>query len=154
LKKVLSSLPSEYNFIRMFDLRLPKGRRFNSVNKSNTAVTLPGITKTIAYLDSDHKKNRSTYLDTISHLSSNVEYEQKDTFYVNKEQHTLKTILKKMNRDTMELIDSMKPKKSPRVVSKEHLNLTAEKEVENNKKIAGILKYEIDKLKDKYTRIV
>lgn len=115
-----------YNFIRMFDFRLPKGRRFNSVTKSNTAVNLPGITKTITH-DSDYKKNRSTYLDTISHISSNVEYEKKDTFYVNKEQNTLKTILKKMNKDTMDLIDNMKPKKSPRVVSKEHVSLTVER---------------------------
>lgn len=137
----------------MFDFRLPKGRRFNSVTKSNTTVTLPGITKTITH-DSDHKKNKSTYLDTISHLSSNVEYEKKDTFYVNKEQNTLKTILKKMNKDTMDLIDSMKPKKTPRVVSKEQSHQTAEREVENNKQIVGILKHEIEKLKEKYTRIV
>lgn len=69
----------------MYDLRSVKPKRcYNSVTKSNTAVTLPGINKTIVYSETERQKNKSTYLDTIAHLSSNVEYEKKDMFYVNK----------------------------------------------------------------------
>lgn len=48
----------------------------------------------------------------------------------------------------------MKPKKSPRVVTIEHQNITVEKEVQNSRKAIGILKHEIENLKDKYSRIV
>ena len=44
----------------MFDVKVQKGRRFNSVTKSNTALNLPGIHKTIAHNSS--KKTKSNYL--------------------------------------------------------------------------------------------
>lgn len=80
-------------------------------------------------------------METISHLSSNVEYDKKDTLYVNKEQHTLKTILKKMNRDTMDLIEHLRPKPNQKPISKEVQTQTAEKEIENSKKMINILKH-------------
>lgn len=123
------------------DFRVAKTRKFNSVKKSNTAVALPGIQKTIAYPEHEHKKNKSSYLETISHLSSNVEYDHKDTLYVNKEQSALKTILKKMNKDTMDLIENLRPRKIHKPVNRELLNQTAEKEVENSKKMIAILRH-------------
>jgi len=50
-------------------------------------------------------------MDTLGTIGSTIEYEQKNTVYINKEQHKLKNILKKMNEDAMHMIDSVKPKK-------------------------------------------
>ena len=50
-----------------------KTRRFNSVNKSNTAVALPGIHKTVIE-ESNNSKHKSNYLDTVSYLSQNIDY--------------------------------------------------------------------------------
>jgi hypothetical protein len=69
----------------MFDLQTPKRKRIGqSINKSNTSVTLPGIHKTITFSEPQRTHNKSSYLETIANIASNVEYDKKNTFYVNK----------------------------------------------------------------------
>ena len=138
----------------MFDLRSHKKKAFGSVTKSNTTVSLPGIQKSTKLSSANKQQSRSTYLDTVSYLSTNVEYEKKDVSFVNKEQNTLKSVLKKMNYDTMELINHMKPKRSPKIPNKERQNSTIEMEVNNSEKMIANLHWEIENLKEKYRMIV
>jgi len=65
-----------------------------------------------------NKKQTSSYLDTVAYISTNIDYDKEDKDYVIQEQNTLKAILKKINSDTMDLVHSIKPKRSPRMQSK------------------------------------
>ena len=58
--------------------RFVKSKRGNSVNKSNTTITLPGIHKYTNPSSFKKKKQESSYLDTISYLSNNIDYEKQD----------------------------------------------------------------------------
>ena len=45
------------------DLRNPKLKKnANTVNKSNTAVNLPGIASTLKYCRTDRKQNKPSYM--------------------------------------------------------------------------------------------
>lgn len=46
-------------------------------NKSNTAVALPNIYKTIPLDEEPKRSHKSGYLDTMAHLAENVDYEKK-----------------------------------------------------------------------------
>jgi hypothetical protein len=66
----------------MADIKTPKGKKpFNSIFKSN--IALPSIYKTFATNDTSRNHNKSSYLETIGHLANNVDYETKNTIYVN-----------------------------------------------------------------------
>lgn len=59
-----------------------------------------------------------------------------------------------MNYDTLDMINNIKPRKVHRTKSKTQLSTIADREVENSKKMISNLEYQIDKLKEKYTKIV
>jgi len=98
--------------------RFLKSKKTHTFNKSNTTVTLPGIHKHMNTSPFKNKKQTSSYLDTVAYISTNIDYDKEDKDYVIQEQNTLKAILKKINSDTMDLVHSIKPKRSPRMQSK------------------------------------
>ncbi len=54
----------------------------------------------------------------------------------------------------MDMINNIKPRRVQRKKNKTQLSTIADREVENSKKMISNLEYQIDKLKEKYTRIV
>lgn len=54
----------------------------------------------------------------------------------------------------MNMINNIKPRRVQRTKSKTQLSTIADREVENSKKMINNLEYQIDKLKEKYTKIV
>jgi hypothetical protein len=135
-------------------MRAPKSRQhISSVNKSHTTINLPGISKTLKCSETERKPNRLSYLDTINSLSENVEYGDKSAIYLTKEQSKLKEMLRKMNDDTMQIIDTILPKKKALKATREELGLLTDRQIENSRKNISIMQQEIEKLQEKYTRI-
>jgi hypothetical protein len=89
----------------------PKKRQYHSITKSNTALNLPGISKLTVSPETERRNNNSSYLDALGTIGPSIEYEQRNTVYINKEQHRLKNILRRINDDAMHMIDTAKPKK-------------------------------------------
>lgn len=62
--------------------------------------------------------------------------------------------MKKINVDTMNMIDSIRPRKVIPKTSREQLSNLAEREIDNSKKMIGNLQYDISKLQEKYAKFV
>lgn len=63
-------------------------------------------------------------------------------------------MLKKMNNDTIEMIDTIRPKKNVPKMTKEEAIIVANKQIENSRKNIAIMQNEIDKIQEKYKRVV
>lgn len=63
-------------------------------------------------------------------------------------------MLRKMNSDTIEMIDTIRPKKNVAKMTKEEAVIIANKQIENSRKNIAIMQNEIDKIQEKYKRVV
>lgn len=63
-------------------------------------------------------------------------------------------MLRKMNDDTIEMIDTIRPKKNVTKMTKEESVVVANKQIENSRKNIAIMQNEIDKIQEKYKRVV
>ena len=63
-------------------------------------------------------------------------------------------MLRKMNNDTIEMIDTIRPKKNVTKMTKEEAVVIANKQIENSRKNIAIMQNEIDKIQEKYKRVV
>lgn len=66
----------------------------------------------------------------------------------------LKEMLRKMNSDTLEMIDTIRPKKNVSRITKEEAVAVTDKQIENSRKNIAIMQNEIDKIQEKYKRVV
>lgn len=71
-------------------------------------------------IDSGSLGNRSSYMSTIKDLTGNVEYDEMNVEKVHHEQKRLKGILKKINADTVKLIENITPKDIKQSMQRKH----------------------------------
>ena len=113
------------------------------VNKSSTVLNLPGIAPA---------SHHSSYLETIGGLGEPVEYDSKRTSFITREQSKLKGVLRRLNDDTLHLIDLIRPHKHAQS-SPQQAHRVAEKQVDNRKKVIDHLQHDIRALEEQYTRL-
>ena len=63
-------------------------------------------------------------------------------------------MLRKMNNDTIEMIDTIRPKKNVTKLTKEEAVVVTDKQIENSRKNIAILQNEIGKIQEKYKRVI
>lgn len=100
--KVLSSQKhSEYN--------LPN---IKSIRKNQAQTQKPFIQNSTLKMKTIDpvSKSKSTYINTIKDLTGNIEYDEMDVKKVGQEQKRLKGILRKINSDTIKLIEDISPR--------------------------------------------
>lgn len=63
-------------------------------------------------------------------------------------------MLRKMNNDTIEMIDTIRPKKNVTKLTKEEAVVVTDKQIENSRKNIAIMQNEIGKIQEKYKRVI
>lgn len=59
-----------------------------------------------------------------------------------------------MNNDTIEMIDTIRPKKNVTKLTKEEAVVVTDKQIENSRKNIAIMQNEIGKIQEKYKRVI
>lgn len=59
-----------------------------------------------------------------------------------------------MNNDTLEMIDTIRPKKNVSKITKEEAVVVTDKQIENSRKNIAIMQNEIEKIQEKYKRVI
>ena len=81
-----------------------------------------------------------------------MDYDSKNTVYITKEQSKLKGVLRKLNDDTLHMIDLIKPHKYNQT-SPQQAQKVAERQVDNRKKVIEHLQHDIKSLEEQFSRL-
>ena len=112
----MKSTPSMYPVKRTFNSEGPS-HQLPNLNRSGRNTThqksFSNKSKNLTQKNMktiDAPQNKSSYINSIKDLTGNIEYDEMSMQNIGDEQKRLKNILRKMNSDTIKLIEDISPK--------------------------------------------